>query len=322
MLVTGGGGFIGSHLVERLVTMGLHVRAFVRYTSRAQAGFLDTLEPGVRSAIEIVRGDLRDCHAVNEAVRGTDVIFHLGALIGIPYSYVHPRETIETNVMGTLNVLMAAREAAVNRVVHTSSSEVYGTAQYVPIDECHPLHGQSPYSASKIGADEIAQSFYLSYGLPLVVLRPFNTYGPRQSARAVIPTIITQALAGEEISLGNLFPRRDLTYVSDTIEGFVRAAVSKDAVGKTINLGTSSDISIGELVEKIGQLMGKTLRVRREALRQRPLDSEVDRLVSDNSLAKDLLGWQPQVSLDEGLQRTINWISQHLDLYRVGDYEI
>lgn len=322
MLVTGGGGFIGSHLVERLVELGMKVRVFVRYTSRPQAGLLDTLEPEICSAIEIVRGDLRDCHAVSEAAKGIDVIFHLGALIGIPYSYVHPRETIETNLIGTLNVLMAAREAAVQCVVHTSSSEVYGTAQYAPIDEGHPLQGQSPYSASKIGADKVAESFYYSYGLPVVILRPFNTYGPRQSARAVIPTIITQALVGEDISLGNLYPRRDLTYVSDTVEGFLKAAASKEVVGKTVNLGTSREIRVGELVEKIGQLMGKTLHIRTDALRQRPLGSEVDRLVSDNSLVKELLGWQPQVSLDEGLRRTINWTAEHLDLYKVGGYEI
>ena len=322
VLVTGAGGFIGSHLVERLVKMGLEVRAFVRYTSRPQAGFLDISSREVRSAIEFVRGDLRDSHAVREAVRGMDLVFHLGALIGIPYSYVHPRETIETNVTGTLNVLMAARETSITRVVHTSSSEVYGTARYVPIDEEHPLQGQSPYAASKIGADKIAESFYLSYGLPVVTLRPFNTYGPRQSARAVIPTIITQGLVGEEIALGNLSPRRDLTYVSDTVEGFVKAAASQGAEGQTINLGTSSETSIGDLVKKIGQLMGKTLHVRIDAVRQRPSDSEVERLLSDNSRAIKILGWQPKVSLEQGLQQTIHWVAEHLDSYRIGGYEI
>lgn len=322
VLVTGAGGFIGSHLVERLVQMGLEVRAFVRYTSRPQAGFLDISSREVRSAIEFVRGDLRDSHAVREAVRGMDLVFHLGALIGIPYSYVHPRETIETNVTGTLNVLMAARETSITRVVHTSSSEVYGTARYVPIDEEHPLQGQSPYAASKIGADKIAESFYLSYGLPVVTLRPFNTYGPRQSARAVIPTIITQGLVGEEIALGNLSPRRDLTYVSDTVEGFVKAAASQGAEGQTINLGTSSETSIGDLVKKIGQLMGKTLHVRIDAVRQRPSDSEVERLLSDNSRAIKILGWQPKVSLEQGLQQTIHWVAEHLDSYRIGGYEI
>jgi dTDP-glucose 4,6-dehydratase len=322
ILVTGGGGFIGSHLVERLVFLGADVRAFVRYTSRGQAGFLDMLDSNVRASVEIIRGDLRDFDAVDQALQKVDVVFHLGALIGIPYSYVHPRETIDTNVTGTLNVLLAARDAKVEHIVHTSSSEVYGTAQYTPIDEAHPLQGQSPYSASKIGADKIAESFFNSYGLPVVTLRPFNTYGPRQSARAVIPTVITQALTGEELSLGNLAPRRDFTYISDTVEGFIKAVESKATIGRTINLGTSEEISIGDLVNKIGAIMGKHLRVGADAIRQRPAGSEVEQLKSDNRLARELMEWQPQVSLDDGLKRTVEWITKHLHLYQIGRYEI
>ncbi|MCL5958561.1 MAG: SDR family NAD(P)-dependent oxidoreductase [Chloroflexi bacterium] len=322
VLVTGAGGFIGSHLAERVLQLGAETRAFVRYTSRAQAGFLDTLDPAVRNSINIIHGDLRDYHAVAQATKGVDVVLHLGALIGIPYSYVHPRETVETNVTGTLNVLMAAREAGAERIVQTSSSEVYGTARYVPMDEAHPLQAQSPYSASKIGSDKIGESFFDSYGLPVVILRPFNTYGPRQSARAVIPTIITQAQADQEIKLGNLTPRRDFTYVTDTVEGFIKAAECEGAVGRTINLGTSTEISIGELVEKIGQILGRKLRVNPDAIRVRAAGSEVERLFSDNRLARELLSWQPQVSLEDGLARTISWIGQNLNLYRVGRYEI
>ncbi|MGA2585570.1 MAG: SDR family NAD(P)-dependent oxidoreductase [Candidatus Aminicenantales bacterium] len=322
VFVTGAGGFIGSHLVERLAALGSRVRAFVRYTSRPQAGFLDTLDQNIRASIEIIRGDLRDYDAIVQAMRGTAVVFHLGALIGIPYSYVHPRETIDTNVTGTLNVLMAARESDVGRIIHTSSSEVYGTACYAPIDENHPLQGQSPYSASKIGADKIAESFFGSYSLPVVILRPFNTYGPRQSARAVIPTIITQALAGDEISLGNLTPRRDFTYVTDTVEGFIKAAEYDAAIGRTINLGTSTEVSVGDLVDKIGAILGKELRVCQDEIRQRPTGSEVDRLISDNRLARELLGWQPRVLLDEGLGKTVEWIKDNPELYQVGHYEI
>jgi NAD dependent epimerase/dehydratase len=308
--------------VERLAALGARVRAFVRYTSRPHAGFLDMLDPNIRASIEIVRGDLRDYDAVIQAMRGTAVVFHLGALIGIPYSYIHPRETIDTNVAGTLNVLMAARECKVERIIHTSSSEVYGTARYAPIDENHPLQAQSPYSASKIGADKIAESFFDSYRLPVVIMRPFNTYGPRQSARAIIPTIITQALAGDEISLGNLTPRRDFTYVTDTVEGFIKAAECDAAIGRTINMGTSTEVSIGDLVDKIGSILGKRIRVCQDEMRQRPTGSEVDLLISDNRLARELLGWQPRVLLDEGLGKTVEWVKDNLRLYQVGRYEI
>jgi NAD dependent epimerase/dehydratase len=322
-LVTGAGGFIGSHLVERLVEMGANVRAFVRYNSRNDRGLLELLPREVLSAIEVVFGDLRDSYAVREVCQGIDVIFHLGALIAIPYSYQRPREVVETNVLGTLNVLMAGRDLGAERVVHTSTSEVYGTAQYTPIDEKHPLQGQSPYSASKIGADRLAESFHRSFNLPVCTIRPFNTYGPRQSARAVIPSIIIQTLTQGEIHLGDLTPRRDFTYVSDTVEGFINMAQAKDRVlGEEINLGANSEVSIGELAQTIFQLVGRSPRIVVEAERLRPEKSEVYRLLADNRKANALIGWSPQVSLTEGLQRTIAWIQNHLDRYRPQEYQV
>ncbi len=321
VLVTGAGGFIGSHLVERLHAEGAKVRAFVRYNSRGEAGLLRQLPPETLSQLEIIGGDIRDSSAIFTASEGVDVIFHLGALISIPYSYVHPREVTESNIIGTLNVLEAARHHKTARVIHTSTSEVYGTARYAPINEAHPLQGQSPYSASKIGADKLAESFHLSFNLPVVTVRPFNTFGPRQSARAVIPTIITQALAGKVIKLGNLDTTRDFTYVEDTVEGFLKAAQADGALGGTFNLGTGSEIRVGELAEKIISATGTQARVQVEALRLRPDKSEVLRLISDNSLAKQSLGWSPRFSLDEGLGRTIAWIRDHLDMYKVGKYE-
>lgn len=322
VLVTGAGGFIGSHLVERLAGLGAAVRAFVRYTSRGQAGFLDAIDADLRDAVDVVRGDLRDSDAVADAVRNVNLVFHLGALIGIPYSYVHPRETAETNLLGTLNILTATAGGDVEAVVCASSSEVYGTARYVPIDEDHPLQAQSPYSASKIGADKLAESFFDSYGLPVVIVRPFNTYGPRQSARAVIPTIIQQGLVGDEVRLGNLKPRRDFTYVDDTVDGFVKAAETKAAVGRAINLGTSTEISVEGLVEKIGVILGRPLTVVHEPHRGRLATSEVDRLCSDNRLARELLGWAPTVSLDEGLQRTVAWMAENAELTQAERYEV
>ena len=321
VLVTGAGGFIGSHLVERLHAQGAKVRAFVRYNSRGEAGLLRQLPPETLTQLEIIGGDIRDSSAIFTASEGADVIFHLGALISIPYSYVHPREVTESNIIGTLNVLEAARHHKTARVIHTSTSEVYGTARYAPINEAHPLQGQSPYSASKIGADKLAESFHLSFNLPVVTVRPFNTFGPRQSARAVIPTIITQALAGEVIKLGNLDTTRDFTYVEDTVEGFLKAAQADGAVGGTFNLGTGSEIRVGELADRIISATGTQAKVQVEALRLRPDKSEVLRLISDNSLAKQSLGWSPRFSLDEGLGRTIAWIRDHLDMYKVGKYE-
>ena len=315
VLVTGAGGFIGSHLVERLKEEGAQVRAFVRYNSRNDPGLLNLLPAKVHSELEIIAGDLRDLPAVQSAARGSSHVFHLGALIAIPYSYKHPEEVVETNVMGTLNVLMAAREEGVERVVHFSSSEVYGTALHVPIDESHPLQGQSPYSASKIGADKLAESFHLSYDLPVVTLRPFNTFGPRQSARAVIPSIILQALTQEEIHLGNLDSIRDFTYVSDTVSGCLKIAERAGIEGQTINLGSGIEIRIGDLLEKVLTLMDHPVKVVVDPSRLRPVKSEVGRLISDNRLALERLGWKPLVSLEDGLQKTIDWIREHISLY-------
>ncbi len=322
VLVTGAGGFIGSQLTETLVRQGAQVRAFVRYNSRGDAGLLRQLPPEIRRELDVVAGDLRDTAAVDQAVAGVAVVFHLGAIISIPYSYKHPMETAETNFMGTLNVLLACRAHDVARLVHTSTSEVYGTAQFTPMDEGHPLQGQSPYSASKIGADKLVESFYRSYNLPAVTVRPFNTYGPRQSARAVIPTIITQALTSDCIHLGNLDARRDFTYVRDTVDGFLRAAVAPDVAGRELNLGTGSDISVGELAGQIIRLVGRPVEIATEEERLRPEKSEVMRLLSDNGLARQMLGWEPVYSLEDGLRETIAWIGDHLDFYNVGRYEI
>lgn len=322
VLVTGAGGFIASHLVERLVSEGANVRAFVRYNSRNDYGMLKFISSDVFSKIEIIQGDLRDNEAVRNAVKGVDTVFHLGALIAIPYSYVNPREVIDVNIMGTLNVLMAARDFGTRRVVHTSTSEVYGTAQYVPIDEKHPLQGQSPYSASKIGADRIAESFYRSFEVPVVTLRPFNTYGPRQSARAVIPTIITQALTRDEVKLGSLDPSRDFTFVHDTANGFLKVAEADNVLGEEVNLGNDNTIRIGDLANKIFQIIGKTPKVSLDLQRIRPNKSEVMKLWASNQKAKSLIGWEPRISLDEGLALTIEWISKHLDLYRPDEYTV
>ena len=322
VLVTGAGGFIASHLMERLVSEGAQVRGFVRYNSRNDLGMLKWLAPEIFSQIEIMQGDLRDNEAVRNAVRGVDTVFHLGALIAIPYSYVNPREVIDVNIMGTLNVLMAARDLGTRRVVHTSTSEVYGTAQYVPIDEKHPLQGQSPYSASKIGADRIAESFYRSFETPVVTLRPFNTFGPGQSMRAVIPTIIVQALTRDEVKLGSLEPSRDFTFAKDTANGFVKVAEAEGVLGEEINLGNDNTIRIGDLAEKIFKLIGKTPKIVADPQRVRPGKSEVMKLWASNEKAKRMMGWEPRISLDEGLRATIEWISAHIDLYRPDQYTV
>ena len=321
VLVTGAGGFIGSHLVEALLRKGARVRAFVRYTSRNDPGLLRLLSPEDFSQIELVAGDLRDEFAVDKAVEGCELVFHLGALISIPYSYFHPAEVASTNFIGTLNMLMACREHEVTRLVHTSTSEVYGTARQVPIDENHVLQGQSPYSASKIGADKLVESFVASYELPAVTVRPFNTFGPRQSARAVIPTIITQALVQDEIKLGNLSTTRDFTFVADTVNGFLCAAEARAVEGQVFNLGTGEEISVGDLANRIIDRVGRTVQVVEDSSRLRPEASEVMRLLSDNSLAIQRLGWNPQFTLDQGLDQTIAWVRGHLDHYRVGTYE-
>jgi len=320
VLVTGAGGFIGSRLVQRLAGQGARVRAFVRYNSRADFGLLKQLPAQTLAQLEIIAGDLRDAHALALAAEGMDLVFHLGALISIPYSYLHPDEVVESNVLGTLNVLQACRIHGC-RLVHTSTSEVYGTALRVPIDEEHPLQGQSPYSASKIGADKLVESFYCAYGVQALTVRPFNTYGPGQSARAVIPAIITQALTQDLINLGNLEAKRDFTYLDDTVDGFIKAAEADGIEGEIFNLGTGTEISIGELAQLVIALMGRPVQIAVDAERLRPEASEVTRLLSDNSKARQLLGWQPQTSLSDGLEQTIAWIADHLDFYRVGTYE-
>ncbi len=321
VLVTGAGGFIGSRLCERMVEEGASVRAFVRYTSRAEIGLLKLLPSEILGNVEIIRGDLRDLNAVEQAAKGVDTIFHLGALISIPYSYVHPVETVQTNVIGTMNILEACRKTGA-KLVHTSTSEVYGTALRVPIDEDHPLQGQSPYSASKIGADKLVESYYRSFDVPSITIRPFNTYGPGQSSRAVIPTIITQALSGDLVRLGNLEAIRDFTYLDDTVEGFLLAVQAGFWDGETYNLGSGEEISIGEIAELIFRIMGKQPEIQVEPRRLRPEKSEVLRLISDNRKAKAALGWQPKVGMEEGLRRTIDWISTHLDLYKPEEYNL
>ena len=314
VLVTGAGGFIGSHLAERLVEEGAQVRTFVHYNALGRWGWLEH-SPQAKH-MEVMAGELTDRDSVRQAVKGREIVFHLGALIAIPYSYQAPVSYIHTNTEGTVNVLQSAREEGVERVVHTSTSEVYGTAQYAPIDEKHPLKGQSPYSASKIGADKMAEAFHLSFDLPVVTVRPFNTFGPRQSTRAIIPTIIVQCLLGEKIHLGNLHPTRDLNYVSNTVDGFLLAASTPSAVGQTINLGSGREISVGDLANLIAQLIGKPIKIESEDQRLRPQGSEVERLLADHTLAKSLLSWQPRVSLEDGLVRTIAWIKDNLEFFR------
>ncbi len=321
VLVTGAGGFIGSHLVEKLVELGADVYAFVRYNSRNNWGMIELFPEETKKKIKIIAGDIRDSDAVRSAAKEKDIIFHLAALIPIPYSYIHPREIMETNIMGTLNVLVAAKESKVKRIIHTSTSEVYGTAHYTPIDEKHPLNAQSPYSASKIASDKIAESFYLSYGLPVTIIRPFNTYGPRQSARAIIPTIVTQALTKKEVFIGSSNPTRDFTYVSDTVEGFIKLAEAEDKVlGEVINIGSNFEISIGELTDKIVSLICKDIKIKFDKSRVRPEKSEVERLKADNRKAEKLLNWKPKISLDEGLRKTIEWISKNINMFKPDIY--
>jgi NAD dependent epimerase/dehydratase len=320
VLVTGAGGFIGSHLVERLAELGADVRAFVEYNSLGSWGWLD--ESPVKDDIAVLAGDVRDRDSMRAAVADAEVVYHLAALIAIPYSYEAPASYVETNVLGTLNVLRAAAEAGVGVVVHTSTSEVYGTARYVPIDEQHPLQGQSPYAASKIGADKMAEAFHVSFGLPVATLRPFNTYGPRQSARAVIPTIMTQLLSGDAVSLGNVTPTRDFTYVTDTVDAFVRVADCPDAVGRVLNTGTGREIAIAELVERCELVLGRRATIELDHGRVRPPGSEVERLCANAEAARSILGWESRVTLDEGLAATADWIGNHLERYRPGVYSV
>jgi NAD dependent epimerase/dehydratase len=321
VLVTGAAGFIGSHLSEALVRRGDRVRVFIRYNSTNSWGWLEAAAPEIRGELEVVRGDLKDSDAVGKSVHGMDLVYHLGALIAIPYSYVHPHDVVQTNVTGTMHVLQACRESSA-RLVHTSTSEVYGTAKRVPIDEEHPLQGQSPYSASKIGADKLVESFHLSFKLPVTTVRPFNTYGPRQSARAVIPTIISQALSGTRVRLGRLDPVRDLTYVEDTVRGFLLAGERPEAVGQTLNLGTGNAVTIGELAQKILAITGGPAKVESDPGRIRPEASEVMRLICDPTRARQVLGWQSSVALDEGLLRTVDWVRKNLDRYKAEVYNL
>lgn len=314
VLVTGAGGFIGSHLAERLVEEGAEVRAMVHYNALGKWGWLER-SPHLKQ-IEVLAGDLTDRDSVRNAVKDREIIFHLGALIAIPYSYQAPLSYIQTNTIGTLNILQSGRDEGVERIVHTSTSEVYGTAQYVPIDEKHPLKGQSPYAASKIGADKMAEAFHLSFNVPVTTVRPFNTFGPRQSMRAIIPTVIVQCLTADTLKLGNLHPTRDLNFVSNTVDGFLLAASEAAAIGQTTNLGSGREISVGDLAALIAQMVGKPIKIESEDQRLRPQGSEVERLLADHALATSLLGWQPKVSLEEGLERTIAWIRDNLDLFR------
>jgi dTDP-glucose 4,6-dehydratase len=322
VLVTGAGGFIGSSVVEALVTRRARVTAFVRYKASGEEGTLAVLPPAIRKAVTVVSGDLADPATAAALATGQSVIFHLAALVGIPYSYIHPLEVVRTNTLGTAYLLEACRQQGIERLVLFSTSEVYGTARYAPIDEEHPLQAQSPYAASKIGADQLALSYFRSFGLPVAIARPFNTYGPRQSSRAVIPTIITQALRGGAVRLGSVSPTRDLCYVGDTAEGAIRVAESNKALGEVINLGTGSEITIGALAERIFALLGRKAEIITDEQRVRPGKSEVMRLIADRSKAKQLLGWEPRVSLDEGLGRTIEWIRTNPEFYKVADYHV
>lgn len=324
ILVTGAEGFIGSHLVEKLVTRGADVRALVLYNSFGSRGWLDSLGNDVLSRIEVVAGDTRDPFRSRAITRDAQIVLHLASLIAIPYSYQAPESYVATNVTGTLNMLQASLDEHVARFVHVSTSEVYGSAQFVPMTESHPLSAQSPYAATKIAADQLALSYQRTFGLPVIVARPFNTYGPRQSTRAIIPTIITQALAGKSITLGATTPRRDFTFVKDTAEALIAAAERDTVVGDTIHFGSGVDISIGELVDKVLTLTGRSAEVVGDTQRLRPAASEVDRLLCDNSKASRLLGWKPSVSLDDGLRTTIEWFSrpENLARYRTGEYAV
>lgn len=309
VLVTGAGGFIGSHLSERLVREGARVRAFVRYTSSGSAGWLD-LSP-LRDELEVFRGDVTDADSVRSAVSDCEVVLHLAALVGIPYSYLAPARYVAVNITGSLNVLQAARSAGVRRLVFTSTSEVYGTAQRVPIDEGHPLVGQSPYSATKIAAEKLVESFHRSFGLPAAIVRPFNTFGPRQSTRAVIPTIIAQALEGGPIRLGSVEPTRDMNYVANTVDAFLAAASSAEVVGRAVNAGSGRGVSIGYLVDLVCRRLGIEPRIEVEPQRIRPKNSEVQRLVAANDLARELMGWTSRIGLEDGLDETIEWMRTH-----------
>ncbi len=323
ILVTGSEGFIGSHLTGKLVELGAEVTALVQYNSFNSWGWLDTLVSDIKNEIKVYTGDIREYDNIKKAVNTQEIVFHLAALIAIPYSYQSPAAYVRTNVEGTLNVMQACLDYGVKKVVHTSTSEVYGSAKYVPIDENHPLQGQSPYSASKIGADKIVESFIRSFNLPAATIRPFNTYGPRQSARAVIPAVISQVLSdADSIRLGALSPTRDFTYVKDTVNGFIRIAEVDESVGETVNIGSNNEISIGDLVKRILLLTGKQASIECDDERLRPRNSEVDRLWCNNTKAVSLLGWKPSYTLDEGLKETIEWIKDNRKYYKTDIYNV
>lgn len=323
VLVTGAEGFIGSHLTERLVQLGADVTALVQYNSFNNWGWIDTFDKEVLNSIKVETGDIRELDGMNRIIKGQEVVFHLAALIAIPYSYLSPMAYVRTNVEGTTNVLEACRNHDVQKIIHTSTSETYGTALYVPIDEKHPMQGQSPYSASKIGADKMAESFYRSFNMPIATLRPFNTYGPRQSARAVIPTIISQILAGKnEIKLGSLSPTRDFNFVKDTAEAFIKVAESDRTIGEVINAGSNYEITIGDTVKKIIDIIGKDVKIICDEERIRPEKSEVNRLWADNTKIKELTDWTPKYSIDEGLEETVAWIKENMKYYKPDIYNV
>lgn len=323
VLVTGSEGFIGSHLTERLVELGAEVTALVQYNSFNNWGWIDTFDKNIKSNINVVTGDIREYDGMKRIIKGHDVVFHLAALIAIPYSYLSPMAYVRTNIEGTTNVLEACREYDVQKIIHTSTSETYGTALYVPMDEKHPMQGQSPYSASKIGADKIAESFYKSFNMPIATIRPFNTYGPRQSARAVIPTIISQILSGKnEIKLGSLTPTRDFNYVKDTAEAFIKIAESDKTIGQVINAGSNYEISIGDTVNKIIEIIGKNIKIICDDERIRPKNSEVNRLWADNTKIKELTEWKPKYNIDEGLKETIEWIKNNMNYFKSDIYNV
>ncbi len=323
VLITGSEGFIGSHLTETLVELGAEVTALVQYNSFNNWGWIDTFNDKIKDSIEVVTGDIREYDNMKRIIKGKDVVFHLAALIAIPYSYLSPMAYVRTNVEGTTNVLEACRDYEVEKIIHTSTSETYGTALYVPIDEKHPMQGQSPYSASKIAADKMAESFYRSFGTPVATIRPFNTYGPRQSARAVIPTIISQILSGKrEIRLGSLTPTRDFNYVKDTVEAFISVAESDKTIGQVVNVGSNHEISIGDLARNIIELTNNEVKIICDEERLRPEKSEVNRLWADNAKIKELIGWEPKYALKEGLKETIHWIENNMEYYKPDIYNV
>lgn len=323
VLVTGADGFIGSHLIERLLQEECQVRAFVYYNSFNHWGWIDSLDKSIKDQIEVVAGDIRDPHGVNTAMKNVNVVFHLAALIAIPFSYHSPNSYVDTNITGTLNILQAARDLSIEKILVTSTSEVYGTALYVPIDEKHPLQGQSPYSATKIGADRMAESFYRSFNLPVTIVRPFNTYGPRQSARAIIPTIITQLLAGKtEIKLGNLMPTRDFNFVKDVVNGFVAISKTDKTIGEEINIASQDEISMAQLAQEIIEQINPRAKIISDEVRLRPEKSEVERLLGSNQKIKQLTNWQPEYNFHRGIKETIDWFRKNLQHYKTDIYNV